>query len=632
MCGIAGIFRLYDQYDVDREVLEEMNQRQYHRGPDEGGIHCEPGIGLAHRRLSIIDLSSGQQPLFNEDNSVVIVYNGEIYNFKELARELKEHGHHFRTHSDTEVIVHAWEEWGADCVTRFRGMFAFAVWDRNRQELFLARDRLGIKPLYYCWTDTGELYFSSELKSILANRHIRRVLDQQAVDDYFTLGYIPEPRTIFQDVFKLEPGHLLLAKKGDKRAEPKQYWDIPFTPVTISNEQEAIEGLIERLRDAVKIRMVAEVPLGAFLSGGIDSSSVVSIMSAMDEQPINTCSIGFGESSYDESHYARMVADQYGTRHYEEMVDPNDFSLLDSLGAVYDEPFADSSALPTFRVCELARKHVTVALSGDGGDENLAGYRRHKWHMKEERLRRAFPTGLRKPLFSLLGSIYPKMDWAPRYIRARSTFQALSRDSIDAYMYSVSRMNGEMRNKLFSESFKKDLQGYTPAEIFHKHAGNCPSEHPLSMIQYLDLKTWLSGDILTKVDRASMANSLEVRVPLLDHHLVEWISGLDPALKLHGGNGKYIFKRAFEPYLPNDVLYRRKMGFSVPLEKWFRGPLAERVQRDLSSERLADTGLFNMQYLKQLVEQHQSGMREHSTIIWSILMFKSFLECTVDGR
>ena len=629
MCGIVGLFDLRGKRDYDRELLSRLNDTQFHRGPDEGGLHLEPGIGLGHRRLSIIDLSSGQQPLFNEDGSVVVVFNGEIYNFQELVPELTAKGHTFRTHSDTEVIVHAWEEWGEACVERFRGMFAFALWDRRQQTLFIVRDRLGVKPLFYAVLPDDTLIFASELKALAAHPAFDKTIDPLAVEDYFAYGYIPEPRTIYQSAFKLEPGFTLTLKAGQPLPQPKQYWDIPFKPLGPITQQEAETEIINRLRESVKIRMVAEVPLGAFLSGGVDSSAVVAMMAEQSSEPVNTCSISFGDPKFNETQYAQKIAEQYHTNHRVEQVESDDFDLIDKLAGIYDEPYADSSALPTYRVCALARKNVTVALSGDGGDENLAGYRRYLFHLYEEKMRSALPLALRRPFFGLLGRVYPKADWAPRVFRAKTTFEALARDSVEAYFHTVSIFKSPMRQQLFSPAFRARLNGYNAVQVMRRHAAKSPTRHPLSLVQYLDMKTYLVGDILTKVDRASMANSLEVREPLLDHPWMEWISGLPPEFKLSGGQGKFIFKKALEKYLPDDILYRPKKGFAVPLASWFRGPLKAKVQQMVNSPVLAQSGIFNQGYLQQLFDEHQSGARDHSAPLWTLLMFESFLRNVV---
>jgi asparagine synthase (glutamine-hydrolysing) len=450
-------------------------------------------------------------------------------------------------------------------------------------------------------------------------------MDPRAVEEYFGYGYVPEPRTILQSAFKLPPGHHLSLGRGRPRAEPVEYWDVPFAVGPAGEEADLQAELVERLREAVRIRLIAEVPLGAFLSGGVDSSAVVAMMAGLSQDPVNTCSISFGDPKFNESDFAGQVAELYGTAHRVEQVDTDDFDLVEKLAGLYDEPYADSSAMPTYRVCELARRKVTVALSGDGGDENLAGYRRYRWHTYEERARAMLPLSLRRPLFGLLGSVYPKLDWAPKVFRGKSTFQALARDNVEGYFHSVSVLHDEMRDRLFSDTFKRDLQGYRAVEVMRRHAERAPTDHPLSLVQYLDMKTYLVGDILTKVDRASMAHALEVRVPILDHELVEWMSSLAPNLKLRGRKGKYLFKRALEQHLPEEILYRPKMGFSVPLADWFRGPLRERVRDAILGPALAETGLFNRAYLEHLVTDHQSGIRDYSASLWSELMFESFV-------
>ena len=625
MCGIVGVFDSAGKGEISRALIEHMNRSLLHRGPDEGGLHLEPGVGLGHRRLSIIDLSTGQQPLYNEDRSVVVVFNGEIYNFQELVPELQALGHIFRTRSDTEVIVHAWEAWGAQCVRRFRGMFAFALWDRNQETLFLARDRLGVKPLYYAQLPAGPWIFGSELKALLVHPGLPREIDPLAVEDYFAYGYVPEPRTIFKDVYKLAPGCMLTLKRGQPAGRPIEYWDVPFKLSAPLTEAEASEELIHRLRESVKIRLISEVPLGAFLSGGVDSSAVVAMMAGLSAEPVVTCSIAFGDAAFNEAAYAQTVAEQYHTQHHVEQVDPDDVSLVDRLSMVYDEPYADSSAIPTYRVCELAKKTVTVALSGDGGDENFGGYRRYRGHINEERLRSLLPLQVRRPVFGLLGQLYPKADWAPQVFRAKATFEALARNSVEAYFHGVSILHDGMRSNLFSARFRNELQGYAAIEVLKRHAARAPSDHPLSLVQYLDLKTYLVGDINTKVDRASMAHALEVREPLMDHTLVEWLSSLSPSLKLRNGEGKYLLKKALEPYLPTDILYRRKMGFAVPLAKWFRGPLRTSMRDAVLGTVLADTGWFNARYLRRLVDDHQSGVRDYSAPLWTLMMFESFL-------
>jgi len=626
MCGIVGIVDLQGRRPIDERLLMAMNDSQHHRGPDQQGVHVEPGVGIGHRRLSIIDLGSGRQPLYNEDGSVVVVFNGEIYNFAAVREQLRAAGHRFETDCDTEIIVHGWEAWGSACVDRFRGMFAFALWDRNQRKLFLARDRIGKKPLYYSVTKSGLLVFASELKAMLVHPDVERALDPQAVEDYFTFAYIPDPRSIYRDIRKLEAGHLAIVdcSKPKPALEPRAYWDLNFRLAAPATEAAVADELIARLDEAVRLRMIADVPLGAFLSGGVDSSAVVALMARAHHEPVTTCSISFSDPQFDESVHARQVATQYGTRHFADEVGVDDFGLLDTLVDVYDEPFADSSAIPTYRVCEAARRHVTVALSGDGGDEGFAGYRRYRWHMREEAVRGLLPQSLRGPLFGALGAIYPKWDWMPSFMRAKSTLQALARSSVDAYLQNFSLLPDGPRAALFSPGLRRELGGYHAREVFLRHLPNAPAD-PLALVQYLDFKTYLPGDILVKVDRASMAHSLEVRVPLLDHQFVEWHATLPSSLKLHDMQGKYIFKKALEPYLSRDILYRRKMGFAVPVGRWFRGPLRERVRAALRSEVMADAGLFDMARLNALAEEHASGQRDHAAVLWSLLMFEGFL-------
>jgi asparagine synthase (glutamine-hydrolysing) len=627
MCGIAGIVDLLERRPVDRDLLGRMTDSMTHRGPDGSGFHVEPGVGFGHRRLSIIDLEGGKQPLYNEDGTVVVTYNGEIYNFQDIEDELRASGHQFRTRCDTEVIVHAWEQWGEQCVDRFNGMFAFAVWDQNKQTLFLARDRLGVKPLYYTITGKGILVFGSELKALLHHPDVPRDVNAEAVESYFTLGYVPDPRTIYSGVFKLEPGCRLKLIRGGARREPERYWDVPLSgdAPQAANPGDTYIPLIESLRDAVDRRLISDVPLGAFLSGGVDSSAVVAMMRSLDVSHLLTCSIGFADKRYDESIYAQMVADAKATDHKAEIVEPSDESLLDSLVNIYDEPYADSSALPTFHVCKLARKHVTVALSGDGGDENFLGYRRYRFFALEETLRNPLPYWFRRPVFGALGRWYPKLDWAPRPLRGKSTLQALARSATDAYLHAVSICSDDVRSRLFSDGFHRQLQGYDTRQVFGGYLCGKTFSDPLRMAQYLDFKTYLPGDILTKVDRASMANSLEVRVPFLDYRFVEQASGIPTCFKLKRGEGKYVLKKALEPHLPREVLYRSKMGFAVPLDAWFRGSLKQKIADAVKGERLKSCGVFRPEQLDRLVDQHQSGTRDNSALLWALLMYDGFL-------
>lgn len=626
MCGISGLFDTQGTRAFSHDLISRINNVQSHRGPDEDDVHLEPGLALGHRRLSVIDLATGKQPLFNEDGTVGIVFNGEIYNYLELVPELKGLGYHFRTRSDTEVIVHAWSAWGEACLHRLRGMFAFALWDRNLQTLFLARDRMGVKPMHYAWLPDGSFIFGSELKVLTAHPGFVRDIDPFAVEDYFSFGYVPDPRCIYRSAHKLPAAHSLTLRRGAQTPPaPQPYWDVHFSNDNPIALRDAEVELRERVRESVRLRMIADVPLGAFLSGGVDSSAVVATMAGLSSTPVHTCSIGFDDPRFNEVAFAQQVADRYRTDHRVEIVSGDDFNLIDTLAWLYDEPFADSSAIPTYRVCQMARKHVTVALSGDGGDESLGGYRRYRMHLGEERVRDFLPHGLRRPLFGALGQMYPKADWAPRMFRAKTTFQAMAMDPVQAYHHSMSHLRSAQRQRLFAPQFQQELAGYNSLQLFRGHAARARTDDPLALIQYLDYKTWLVGDINTKVDRASMAHSLEVREPLMDHELVQWLATLPSHLKLRNSEGKYVFKKAFEPLLPQDVLYRPKMGFSVPLANWLRGPLCQRMQTSVLSERMLASGYFNPATLRTLVEQHLGGQHDHSTALWMLIMFDAFL-------
>ncbi len=624
MCGLVGIFDPSGPSTIDQGLLKRMNDTLEHRGPDGEGLHVEAGLGLGHRRLSIIDLAGGHQPMSNADGDITIVFNGEIYNFPALREELIALGYQFSTHCDTEVIIHGWHAWGTKCIDRLRGMFAFALWDRRSETLTLCRDRLGKKPLYYAELPNKQIIFGSELKALRTHPALSQKIDPRAVDDYFAYGYIPDPKTIYQGVFKLPPAHSLTLSRT---AAPQlaAYWDVPFAPTVYQDEQEACDDLIARLKEATQMRMISDVPLGAFLSGGVDSSGVVAMMASDNPEPINTFSIAFQHKDYDESVYADELATRYRTNHVKRTLDPNDLSILDHLAGIYDEPFGDSSALPTYRVCAEARQHVTVCLSGDGGDELFAGYRRYLWHVKEAHLRSLMPRSIRKPLFGALAALYPKLDWAPRMFRAKTTFHELSLEEDLAFFHSISVIPDTLRQQIFSQSFTSTLDGYDASDLVRDHMGAANTDDVLAAAQYTDFKLWLAGGILTKVDRASMASSLEVRAPLLDHVLAEWAINLPAALKLHGTSGKHILKRALEPYVPHHTLYRPKQGFSMPLADWFQKDLATHVKKAVSDPHLLDTGFFDAETLNRLVQEHQSKQRDHSPALWLILMFQSFL-------
>lgn len=625
MCGIVAIFDTRGRREIDRRLLQAMNDAVAHRGPDGEGFHHGPGIGLGQRRLAIIDLVGGKQPMYNEDGSVGVVFNGEIYNYQSVRDELLRLGHSFKTNSDTETIVHGWEQWGPAVVDRLNGMFAIALWDANRETLFLARDRLGKKPLYWTVLDDGLMLIGSELKTILVHPRASRRIDPAAVEDYFAYGYVPDPKTIYSGIHKLPPAHRMTWRRGAPRPASEPYWNVSFADVGKADEATLAEELIAQLREATRLRLIADVPLGAFLSGGVDSSGIVAMMAGLSSDPVRTFSIGFREKAYDESAYARQVAERYHTRHTERIVDPEAFDLIDRLAGMFDEPFADSSALPTYRVSAMAREQVTVALSGDAGDELFAGYRRYRWHAAEERVRALLPQAVRGPLFGALGALYPKLDWLPRPLRAKNTLQELALDSIAGFFLSVSVVDDALRRRLFSSRLKHDLGGYHAVSVLAEHMNAADTEDPLARVQYADIKTWLPGRMLVKVDRASMAASLETRAPLLDYNLVEWAARLPAAMKLRNGTGKVVLKKALEPYVPPDLLYRPKQGFSIPLAGWFRGPLRARLEAAVTGPAMADSGLFDIAEVKTLLGEHQSGLRDHAPVLWSLMMFGDFL-------
>lgn len=625
MCGIAGIFHLDTPKPVDPARVTMMTDVLAHRGPDGSGVWTAPGVGLGHRRLSIIDLGGGAQPMISEDGRIAVTYNGEIYNFAELRTELQALGHLFRTDSDTEVILHGWRQWGAQCLQRFHGMFAFALFDSGRQCLFLARDRLGVKPLHHARLSDGSLIFASELKGLLAHPLLRRAPDVRAVEDFLGLGYVPDDSCIVAGVEKLPAGHYLLLERGKGMAAPICWWDVDFSRRASGSARALEEELTERLRQAVRSRMVADVPLGAFLSGGVDSSSVVALMAEASTQAVKTCSIGFDQADLDETRHADQVAARFATDHRKRIVAADDFALADRLADAFDEPFADASALPTYRVCELARETVTVALSGDGADEAFAGYRRHRFQHAEERMRGFLPGALRTHILGGLGAIYPKADWAPRPLRAKSTLLGLARSGEEAYALAVGVTTPALRQRLYADETRRLLDGHRAEARIEAAMRGAPAREPLDRAQYADLKIWLPGDILTKVDRTSMAVSLEAREPLLDHRLIEFAASLPVSMRLRGGEGKWLMKRAMRRYLPDDILYRRKMGFVTPISAWFRGALSSEAERIARGAALAETGWFDRVALENIVRAHLSGRSDHGRLLWQLMMLDKSL-------
>ncbi|WP_336966328.1 XrtA/PEP-CTERM system amidotransferase [Sphingobium aquiterrae] len=620
MCGIAGIFHIETAKPVDPARVALMTDALVHRGPDGSGVWTAPGVGLGHRRLSIIDLGGGAQPMLSADESLAVTFNGEIYNFLEIRAELEAKGHQFRTHSDTEVILHGYRQWGEACVDRFVGMFAFALLDRHANALWLVRDRLGVKPLHYAQLSDGSIIFASELKGLLAHPLLRREPDPTAVEDYMALGYVPDDACFVAGVKKLGAGETLRLVRGQPMPRPTRYWDMSFADRSTARPAALEEELVALMRQAVQSRMVADVPLGAFLSGGVDSSSVVALMAEASRQAVKTCTIGFDVASLDETAYADRIARRFATDHRTRIVSPDDFGLIDTLAHHFDEPFADASALPTYRVCELAREEVTVALSGDGADEAFAGYRRHLFQHRGERLRSLLPAGLRAPLFGTLGKYYPKADWAPRPLRAKSTFLELAGDGAEAYAASVGVTPHAVRHRLYSADFKAAIAGHRGEDRYIATMRNAPARDPLDRAQYADMKIWLPGDILTKTDRMSMAVGLEAREPLLDHRLMEFAGRLPIGQRIHGNSGKYIMKKAMEAYLPQDILYRPKMGFVTPISAWFRGPLAGEASAVAGGSALARTGWFDLKALAKVAADHKSGLSDNGRLLWQLLM------------
>ena len=628
MCGIAGAYTRSGGEAVSKEALARMTDSLRHRGPDGEGIYMDRGVALGHRRLTIIDLTTGDQPKARADGSAVLVFNGEIYNYRELRKELEALGHAFRTQSDTEVILEAYAAWGEASVARLRGMFAFALWDRDRRRLFLARDRAGIKPLYYAWDGT-RLLFGSEIKAILAEGTVPRDLDPAALDEYLTYLYVPAPRSIFRAIRKLPPAHTLTV--SEQGLTERRYWDLVFEPRRWSSVEECAEGLLETVRESVNAHLVSDVPLGAFLSGGIDSSAVVALMAGLTKGPVKTASIGFAESEFDELPWARQVAERFGTDRYERVVRPQAAEILDTLAWHYDEPFADSSMIPTYYVSQVARERVTVALSGDGGDENFAGYRRYRFDVIENRVRSAIAPALLRPVAGVSSRIYPKADWLPRVFRAKTTLHNLSLSPERAYAHTMSWFTPAMKRDLYRDPLRRQLVGHDPFDALAPHFERSRGWDPLSRVQYVDIQSYLVDDILTKVDRASMAHSLEVRVPLLDHHVLEYAAGIPACWKLHGSEGKHIFKKALRTVLPGEVLDRPKMGFTIPLARWLRNELRPVFEASVLRPDSFLSGMFDPVPIRRWWGQHLRGQRDHSNTLYALLVLEAWGRRHLDG-
>ncbi|MBX5479991.1 MAG: asparagine synthase (glutamine-hydrolyzing) [Pyrinomonas methylaliphatogenes] len=627
MCGITGFVNLQNGFDRAEasQTLDRMCRVITHRGPDDQGVLVTDQVALGMRRLSIIDLAGGHQPIFNEDGTVAVIFNGEIYNYREIKRELEARGHRFRTNSDTETIVHAYEEYGFDCVDHFRGMFAFAIWDERARRLFIARDRVGKKPLYYTLTPQRSLIFGSELKALLEHPEVEREIDYAALDAYLTFGYVPDPLCIFRRVRKLPPGHRLIFANGEIKIE--QYWDFDYCPIEGRSEEEWIEELRACLEDAVRVRLIADVPLGAFLSGGVDSSTVVGLMARAGVRPVKTFSIGFNEDSYNELKYARLAAKRFETDHHEFIVTPSICQIVDDLAWHFDEPFADSSAIPTYMVSKMARDYVTVVLSGDGGDELFAGYTRYAVDSRRavfERLPRPLRRGVMQPVSRFL----PHGFWGRNYL------YNIALDSLDRYIDNVSVFTALAKEKLYSDDLKARLRqaGADATALFRERAAKMCADDSINRLLYLDSKTYLPGDILVKVDRMSMAVSLEARAPLLDHRLIELVGRIPPELKFKDGKLKYIFKRAVEGIVPPEILHRPKQGFGVPIDEWINAQLREQIRDTLMSSRARQRGYISLNYVQTLLEEHENGRRDHSTRLWTLFMLEKWARLFVDGE
>ncbi len=653
MCGIAGMIGRPDE-SLSREQIRRMTETIVHRGPDDEGIYVQRNVGLGMRRLSIIDLSGGHQPIYNEDRTLAVVFNGEIYNFLELRKELESRGHQFRTHSDTEVIVHLYEEMGADCVTRLRGMFAIALYDTKRETLLLARDRLGKKPLFYA-ERSGRLYFGSEIKALLAVVPELAEVDPEGVLQFFYYGYIPDPLSAFRDIRKLSPGYLAEWRKG--KIDVRQYWDIPgyggqseksngrasndpashdpasHDPASHDpgSDEACLEEMERRLADAVRARLISDVPLGALLSGGVDSSVVVALMARESSAPVKTFSIGFRKADFNEAEYARLVAERFGTDHHELVLEPDVIETVNRLTGMMEEPFGDSSMIPTYCVSQLARRYVTVALSGDGGDELFAGYGRYIVNWRRQRYD-ILPRWAGK---IYRNHLYPRL---PSAVKGKKLAWNISLSSRDRYLDGVSFLPALHRERsLFSDEFVASVEHCAdPFRQFERYYDDAPATDHLSRLMYLDTKTYLSGDILTKVDRMSMATSLEVRCPILDHLFVEWVAGLPVRYKFRDGARKFLFKKLAERVgVPAELLNRRKQGFSLPLVHWMRHELKGQLEM-LLEPRTIRRGYLKKESVRVVLDEHFRGRRDHSGVLWMILVFelwhRNFLERIADGR
>jgi len=626
MCGIVGIVR-NDGKPVDEELLTRMNNAIRHRGPDDDGFYVNGSVGLGMRRLAIIDLKGGAQPIHNQDRTSWIVFNGEIYNYLELREKLEKLGHTFYTNSDTEAIVHAYDQFGADCPKHLRGMFAFAIWNERNGELFLARDRVGKKPLLYAQVN-GQLIFGSEFSALLLHPDVSRDIQPEALDYYLSFMCIPAPLTAYRAIRKLEPGHWLRWRKGE--IELQRYWQPDFTKKVELSEEEAGERTVEILRDAVRVRLMSEVPLGAFLSGGIDSSAVVALMSQESSERVKTFSIGFDEQDFSELHHAKRIAEHVGAEHHEFIVRPDALEVLPTLVEHYGEPYADSSAVPTYYVAKETRKHVTVALNGDGGDESFAGYERYIAMGLTEKYRRV-PSFLRESVIKETVNLIPSSPLKRSRVKsAKRLLDAVALPRVDRYARWVSVFNEQTKQPLYSDHFREQTQAADATGILAEWFKRANGIGVVDAMLLTDQMTYLPNDLLVKVDIATMAVSLEARSPFLDHHVIEFAASLPQNLKLRRLTSKYLLKKVLRKLLPSENLKRRKMGFGVPVGHWFRGKMQPFLREVLLSEKALRRGLFKPEAVRQLIELHVRGERDYSQQLWTLLMLELWFNRFID--
>ena len=627
MCGIVGYVNA-DGSPADRSLLERMNAAIRHRGPDEDGYLVDGGVALAMQRLAIIDLAGGQQPIHNADRTKWIVFNGEIYNYRDLRKDLESRGHQLYTNSDTEAILRLYDDYGADCLQHLRGMFAFAIWDSVERSLFIARDRVGKKPLLYSHRPNGDLVFGSEFTALLEHPAVSRDIDHQAIDAYLSYTCVPAPMTAYKEIRKLEPGNWLRWKGGEIQIE--RYWLPDFSNKIDISEEEAIEETTRLLRESTSLRMISEVPLGAFLSGGVDSSTVVALMAQESSTPVKTFSIGFEEEDYSELKYARTVADHVGAEHHEFVVKPDALEILPTLVEHYGEPYADSSAVPTYYVSRETRKHVTVALNGDGGDESFAGYERYT-AMRLAETYHKIPAFLRKPFIEFPASLVPTSEIKRSRVRdAKRFLQAASMHKVERYFQWNSAFDRTSKANLYTREFQQSLNGHDASEVLAKWFSKANGSGIIDATMLVDQMTYLPNDLLVKVDIASMANSLEARSPFLDHNVIEFAAKLPEKLKVSGADTKSFLKKVAARLVPKDVIYRRKMGFGVPVGKWFRGEMKDFVREVLLSETSLNRGVIRPEAIRRYVEEHIDARQDHSFRLWTLLMLELWYRRFID--